>query len=90
MEVAHKAPMKNKTLRLVKLPKGKDAIGCKWVLRTKYKVDDTIDKHKVRLVVKGYARKEGIDYEEIFAPITKMITVKLVLAIASQLGWKVH
>eukprot|EP01018_Ginkgo_biloba_P014433 Gb_10172 [translate_table: standard] len=55
MKVKYNALMKNKTLRLVELPKGKDAIGCKWVFRTKYKVDDTIDKHKARLVVKGYA-----------------------------------
>lgn len=90
MKVEYNALMKNKTWRLVELPKEKEAIGCKWIFRMKYKVDGTIDKHKARLVVKGYAQKEGIDYQETFAPTTKMITIRLVLAIATQLGWKVH
>eukprot|EP01018_Ginkgo_biloba_P001301 Gb_29290 [translate_table: standard] len=90
MKVEYNALMKHKTWRLVKLPKEKEAIGCKWVFRMKYKVDGTIDKHKARLVEKGYTQKEGIDYEETFAPTTKMITIRLVLAIAAQLGWQVH
>ena len=55
MKVEYNALMKNKTWRLVELPKEKEAIGCKWVFRTKYKVDGTSDKHKSRLVVKGNA-----------------------------------
>eukprot|EP01018_Ginkgo_biloba_P024032 Gb_18989 [translate_table: standard] len=90
MKVEYNALMKNKTWRLVEFSKEKEAIGCKWVFRTKYKADGTIDKHKVRLVVKGYTQKEGIEYEETSAPTAKMITIRLVLAIAAQLGWKVH
>eukprot|EP01018_Ginkgo_biloba_P014420 Gb_10191 [translate_table: standard] len=90
MKVEYNALIKNKTWRLVELSKEKKKIGCKWVFRMKYKADGTINKHKARFVVKGYAQKEGIDSEETFTPTAKMITIRLVLAIAAQLGWKVH
>jgi len=47
----------------------------------KYKVDDIIDKHKARMAVKGYTKKESIYSKETFAPTTKMITIRLVWAI---------
>ena len=52
----------NDTLELVPLPKGKKAIGCKWVYKVKHKADGTIERYKARLVAKGYAQTYGIDY----------------------------
>jgi len=65
-------------------------MGCKWIYSTKFKPDGSIDKYKAKLVAKGYAKKKGIDYEEMFAPIAQLITIKMVLALAIQFGWKVH
>lgn len=58
--------------------------------KVKYKADGTIDKYKARLVARGFSQKEGIDYEETFAPTAKMSTRRLVLALAGQFNWKVH
>lgn len=56
----------------------------------KYKADGTLDKYKAWLVAKGFSWREGIAYEDTFAPIAKMSAIELVLAIAAQYGWKVH
>jgi hypothetical protein len=90
MEVEHEILMKNQTWDLTALPSGKKPIGCKWVYKVKYKADGTLDKYKARLVAKGFSQREGIDYEETFAPTMNMSTIHLVLAMAAQQGWKVH
>lgn len=67
------------------LPAGKKAISTKWV-KLKRKPDGTIDRHKARLVAKGYAQKKGIDYEEKFAPPSKMTAIRCVVAIDACYG----
>ncbi|BBH03428.1 multidrug resistance-associated protein 14 [Prunus dulcis] len=59
---------KNETWKLVDRPSDKPVIGVKWVYKTKLNLDGSIQKHKARLVVKGYAQKPGIDFNETFAP----------------------
>ncbi|KAL4376396.1 hypothetical protein GQ457_02G039420 [Hibiscus cannabinus] len=80
---------KNGTWLLTNLPSGKHAIGVNWVYRTKFNHDGTIFKHKARLVVKGYAQIGGVDYGDTFAPVARLDTIKLLIAIAGQLGWNV-
>ena len=81
---------KNHTWELVDLPAGHRPIGLKWVFKTKRDSDGQIIKHKARLVAKGYVQKAGIDFEEIFAPVTRLETVRLVLALAARNEWEVH
>ena len=71
--------MKNHTWDLVSLPKGRKLVHCKWIYRTKYAAYGSVDKHKVRLVAKGFSQVEGIDYSETFAPVAKMNSIHLVL-----------
>jgi hypothetical protein len=47
-------------------------------------------KYKARLVAKGYAQRQGVDYDEVFAPVARMETVHLLLALAAHRGWPVH
>ena len=63
-----KAFEKNKTLEICALPKGHKTVGCKWVFTLKYKADGTLDRHKVRLVAKGFTQTYGVDYLKSFFP----------------------
>ena len=72
------------------LPKQQRAIGLKWVFKVKKDPQGQIVKHKVRLVAKGYAQRHGVDYDEVFAPVARIETVRLLLALAAQSGWEVH
>eukprot|EP00253_Pinus_taeda_P013227 PITA_13227 len=90
MDAEFQSLQKNHTWILSDLPEGKNPISCKCVYKVKYKADGTLDKYKARLVARGFSQKEGIDYEETFAPTAKVSTIRLVLALAAQFKWKVH
>ncbi|GJW51328.1 zinc finger, CCHC-type containing protein [Tanacetum coccineum] len=81
---------RNNTWVLTTLPTGHKAIGLKWVFKTKKDANGNIIKHKARLVAKGYIQEYGIDFEEVFAPVARMETIRLLLAIAANNKWEVH
>jgi Reverse transcriptase (RNA-dependent DNA polymerase) len=83
-----KASEKNKTWVIVQLPKEKKSVGCKWVYKIKYNSNETVERYKTRLVIKGYTQTYGIDYQEIFAPVAKMNAVRILLSIAVNQRWK--
>jgi hypothetical protein len=74
----------------VDLPVGHKPIGIKWVYKLKKNVCGVIVKNKARLVAKGYVQREGVDFEEVFAQVTRLDSVGLLLALAAQEGWLVH
>ena len=62
----------------------------KWVYKTKSNIEGNIERHKERLVVKGYKQQHGRDYRETFVPFARMEIVRAVVAIAAQHKWKVY
>ena len=75
---------KNQTWELVDRPQNRNVIGVKWVFRTKLNADGSINKHKARLVVKGFAQVLGVDFSKTFAPVARLYTIRLLLSIAAQ------
>ncbi|GJZ08491.1 zinc finger, CCHC-type containing protein [Tanacetum coccineum] len=64
--------------------------GCKWIFKRKMKVDGTIDKFKARLVIQGFRQKEGIDYFDTYAPVVRITTIRLLLALAAIHNLVIH
>lgn len=87
MDVEIASIVKNETWELVDLPPGSKVIGVKWIYKTKLNELGEIDKFKARLVAKGYTQKQGIDYTEVFAPVSRLDTIRLIIATAAQKGW---
>lgn len=78
---------KSGTWELVFLPLGKRSVGCKWVFTIKQKANETIKRYKARLVAKGFTQTYGIDYQETFALVAKMNSIRVLLSYAANLGW---
>jgi hypothetical protein len=80
----------NNTWRLVDLPTGNKPIGLKWVFNLKKDPSGAVVKHKTRLIAKGYAQRARVDFDEVFAPVARLDSVRLLLALAAQEGWMAH
>ena len=78
---------KNGTWEIVPLPKEKTSVGCRWVFTVKYKADGEIERYKARLVAKGYTQTYGIDFQETFAPVAKINSIRVLISLAVNLDW---
>ena len=82
--------MKNDVWDVVPRPEGKSVVTSKWIYKIKHAADSSIEKHKARFVARGFSQKEGIDYEETFAPVARSSSIISVLALAVVMKWKIH
>ena len=82
--------MKNDVCDVVPRPKGKSVVTSKWIYNIKHAIDGSIEKYKARFVSRGLSQKEGIDYEETFAPVARYTSIKSILSLAAVMKWKIH
>nr|GEY78464.1 zinc finger, CCHC-type [Tanacetum cinerariifolium] len=82
--------MENNTWVLSDLPPDCKPLGCKWIFKKKTKIDGTIDKFKARLVIQGFRQKEGIDCFDTYAPVARIFTVRLLIALAATHNLVIH
>ena len=69
---------------------GKKVVGSKWIYKVKHAADGSVEKYKARFVAKGFSQKEGIDYEETFAPVARYSSIQTIISLAAEMDWRVH
>ena len=82
--------MKSDVWEIVPRPEGKSVLSSKWIYKIKHVANGSIEKYKARYVTRGFSQKEGTDYEETFAPISRYTSIRSVLSLAVVMKWKIH
>lgn len=90
MEAEIQSHAANQTWELMQLPEGKKVIGSKWIFKLKRNEVGKVVKHKARLVAQGFNQRFGIDYVDVFAPVTRLATLRTVLAVAGKRQMILH
>ncbi|KAL5753906.1 hypothetical protein ACOSP7_022126 [Xanthoceras sorbifolium] len=81
---------KNHTWDVVDLPSGQSVIGCRWVYKIKTKVDGSVERYKARLIARGFTQEYGIDYEETFASVARLTSVRCLIVVAAVRRWPLY
>jgi hypothetical protein len=82
--------MKNEVWEIVFRSKNKDMVSSRWLFKIKHVANGSIEKYKARFVTRGFSQKEGIDYEETFAPMAIYTSIRTIIALAAKMKWKLH
>ena len=80
----------DRTWKLVDLPREKKIVGCKWVFTIKCRANGSVERYKARLVAKGHTQTHEIDYQETFAPVAKINSIRILLSLAANYDWPLH
>ena len=71
------------------LPPGKSVVGCKWIYKIKTRSDGSIERYKACLIAKGFTQEYEIDYEETFTLVTRISSIRTLLAVAAASKWDI-
>jgi hypothetical protein len=82
--------LKNDVWEVVLRPQGKSVVTSKWIYKIKHAANGNVEKFKARFVAHGFSQKEGIDYDEIFAPVARYTSIGIIISLASVFNWKLH
>ena len=82
--------MKNQVWEVVSRPQGKNVVGYRWIYKVDHAADESKEKYKAHFMEKGFSQKEGIYYEDTFAPIAKYYSIQTIISLAEEMGWRVH
>jgi hypothetical protein len=82
--------MKNDVWNIVSRSERKSIVSSRWLYKIKHATDGSIEKFKVRFVVRGFSQREGVDYEETFSPVARYTSIRAVMSLVSFMGWRIH
>jgi hypothetical protein len=82
--------LKNDVWEVIPRPRGKSMVTSKWLYKIKHSADGSVEKFKARFVASGFSQKEGIDYGEIFAHVSRYTSIKIIISLAEVFGWKLN
>ena len=82
--------MKNGVWEVVSRPEGKSVVTSKWLYKIKHAVGGSIEKYKARFVACGFSQIEGVDYDETFALVARVSSIRAVISVMAKMGWKIH
>jgi hypothetical protein len=82
--------VRNDVWDVVPRPVGKSVVTSRWLYKTKIAADGSVEKHKARFVARGFSQIEGVDYDETFAPVARYTSIRTIIAIAAEMGWRIH
>jgi hypothetical protein len=86
----YRSILKNNDWDIVPRPKDKSMVSSKWVYKIKHVADGSVENFKEIFVARGFSHKEGIDYNDNFSPVARYTSIRVIIALASILGWKLH
>jgi hypothetical protein len=86
----YQSTMKNNVWEIVPRPEGKSIVTSKWVYKIKHVVDGSIDKYNVRFVARGFSKKEGEEYDEMFSLVSRYTSIRAIIYLAASMGWSLH
>ena len=82
--------VKNSAWEVVPRLVGKSEVGSRWIYKMKTTTDGSVEKYKVRFIIRGFSQVEGIDYEENFALVARYSSIRSILALSALMGWQIH
>jgi hypothetical protein len=90
MDAEIQALKNNDTWDFVQRPASHNVVGCRWIFKTKLRANGSIERHKAHLVAKGFSQIHGLDFEDMFSPVVRPATVRIILSIEVGSGWPLH
>lgn len=90
MQEEYRSIIKNNVWEVVPKPADKSVVSSKWIYKLKHAADGRIEKYKARFVARGFSQKEGIDYDETFAPVARYTFIRTIFSLVSIFGWKMY
>jgi hypothetical protein len=86
----HDSIVKNSSWEIVPRSVDKSVVGSRWIYKVKKAVDVSVEKYKARFVARCFSQIERIDYDETFAPVARYSSIRSILALSAQMGWRIH
>jgi len=78
----------NNTWSVVPIPAGRKIVGSKWIFKLKHDADGVVNRHKARLVAQGFTQQPGLDFDEIFAPVVRYDSLRILIALTAHFRWR--